>query len=166
MRRSQDGFTIIEVLIVLAIAGLIMLLVFLALPQLQRNGHNSQRKNDVSAILEAISHYELNHSGDFPQCGQGSFPSCYGSNNLLEFSKLTFYTSASPTSQVAVQALPAGGLAGNHTNSNVDTVQVYNHQKCAAGGSSTFSGAGFRDVVALYAVETGTSGNTPQCTEL
>jgi prepilin-type N-terminal cleavage/methylation domain-containing protein len=31
-KRKEDGFTIIEVLIVLAIAGLIMLVVFLAVP--------------------------------------------------------------------------------------------------------------------------------------
>ena len=41
---EQKGFTIIEVMIVLAIAGLIILIVFLAVPALQRNGRNTQQK--------------------------------------------------------------------------------------------------------------------------
>ena len=36
IKKDNKGFTIIEVLIVLAIAGLIMLTVFLAVPSLQR----------------------------------------------------------------------------------------------------------------------------------
>ena len=51
IKNRKDGFTIIEVLIVLAIAGLIMLIVFLAVPALQRNSRNTQRKNDVANIL-------------------------------------------------------------------------------------------------------------------
>ena len=48
--KRDEGFTIIEVLIVLAIAGLIMLIVFLAVPALQRNSRNTQRTNDASLI--------------------------------------------------------------------------------------------------------------------
>lgn len=48
--KSQNGFTIIEVLIVLAIAGLIMLIVFLAVPALQRNQRNNARNSDASRI--------------------------------------------------------------------------------------------------------------------
>lgn len=36
VKNSPRGFTIVEVMIVLAIAGLIMLIVFLAIPALQR----------------------------------------------------------------------------------------------------------------------------------
>jgi prepilin-type N-terminal cleavage/methylation domain-containing protein len=38
LSKKEKGFTIIEVMIVLAIAGLIMLVVFLAVPALQRPG--------------------------------------------------------------------------------------------------------------------------------
>jgi prepilin-type N-terminal cleavage/methylation domain-containing protein len=37
LKNNKKGFTIIEVLIVLAIAGVIMVIVFLAVPALQRN---------------------------------------------------------------------------------------------------------------------------------
>ena len=35
--RKESGFTIVEVMIVLAIAGLILAIVFIAVPALQRN---------------------------------------------------------------------------------------------------------------------------------
>ena len=47
LKKRNQGFTIIEVMIVLAIAGLIMLIVFLAVPALQRNQRNTARKQDV-----------------------------------------------------------------------------------------------------------------------
>jgi prepilin-type N-terminal cleavage/methylation domain-containing protein len=168
VKRSQSGFTIIEVLIVLAIAGLILLLVFLAIPQLQRNSRNSQRKNDVTAILEAVSHYELNHSGDYPDCGHAALPSCYGSGHLFEFSKLSFY---SDDGQAVVVALSPGQKPSDVSSPNPVTdanqVYVYNRQKCPIdnSGTSTDQGAGFSDVVALFAIENAT-GTTPQCMEL
>lgn len=64
--RKQNGFTIIEVLIVLAIAGLIMLIVFLAVPALQRNQRNNARKNDASRIAAAIREYWTNHNNTPP----------------------------------------------------------------------------------------------------
>lgn len=64
--RKQEGFTIIEVLIVLAIAGLIMVIVFLAVPALQRNSKNTQRKNDVSALATAIANFTSNNNGALP----------------------------------------------------------------------------------------------------
>ena len=64
--ESDRGFTIIEVMIVLAIAGLILLIVFLAVPALQRNSRNTQRKNDASKVASLISEYESNNSGSTP----------------------------------------------------------------------------------------------------
>ena len=64
--RKESGFTIIEVLIVLAIAGLILLVVFLAVPALQRNSRNTQAKNAASAILGAVSEFSNNNGGQLP----------------------------------------------------------------------------------------------------
>jgi prepilin-type N-terminal cleavage/methylation domain-containing protein len=60
--RQQHGFTIIEVMIVLAIAGLILLMVFLVVPALQRAARNTQRKNDAAQISAAITNYEVNYA--------------------------------------------------------------------------------------------------------
>lgn len=66
--RNQKGFTIIEVLIVLAIAGLIMLIVFLAVPALQRGQRNNARNADASRIAAAISECIANRNGQTSGC--------------------------------------------------------------------------------------------------
>ncbi|MNQ69846.1 hypothetical protein D3C85_844630 [compost metagenome] len=68
--KSEKGFTIIEVVLVLAIAGLIFLMVFIALPALQRNQRDTARKNDVSTIASGVSAYTGNNRGDFPTADQ------------------------------------------------------------------------------------------------
>ncbi len=59
--KNQKGFTIIEVALVLAIGALIFLVVFLAVPALQRNQRNDAKKRDVSNVVEAIASYISNN---------------------------------------------------------------------------------------------------------
>ena len=66
MLKNKKGFTIIEVVLVLAIAGLIFLMVFLALPALQRNQRDLARKNDARNLLAAIMNYKSNNGGRLP----------------------------------------------------------------------------------------------------
>lgn len=68
-KNSMKGFTIIEVVLVLAIAGLIFLMVFIALPALQRNQRDQARKNDVSVVAAAVTSYSSNNRGAFPDAG-------------------------------------------------------------------------------------------------
>lgn len=63
MKKSQKGFTIIEVALVLAVGALIFLVVFLAVPALQRNSRNDARRRDVSSVVEAISAFSSNNPG-------------------------------------------------------------------------------------------------------
>ena len=64
--RRNKGFTIIETSMVLAIAGLIMAVVFLAIPQLQRSARDSQRKDLVSRMKSEIETYASNNQGTYP----------------------------------------------------------------------------------------------------
>jgi prepilin-type N-terminal cleavage/methylation domain-containing protein len=70
---QQKGFTIIEVVLVLAIAGLIFLMVFLALPDLERARRNTQRKSDAGHILSALESYAANSGGQYPAATQAAF---------------------------------------------------------------------------------------------
>lgn len=63
IEQKKEGFTIIEVVLVLAIAGLIFLMVFIAWPALQRNQRDTQRRNDYSMLSTAISNYIANNGG-------------------------------------------------------------------------------------------------------
>jgi prepilin-type N-terminal cleavage/methylation domain-containing protein len=60
------GFTIIEVLIVLAIAGLVLLIVFFAVPSLQRNQRNTSRTQTVRLIVGTLEEYNQTY-GSYPQ---------------------------------------------------------------------------------------------------
>lgn len=64
--QQKQGFTIIEVVLVLAIAALIFLMVFIALPALQRNQRDTQRTNDLGRFMSAISAYSSNNRGRVP----------------------------------------------------------------------------------------------------
>jgi prepilin-type N-terminal cleavage/methylation domain-containing protein len=61
--NKKRGFTIIEVVLVLAIAGLIFLMVFIALPALQRSQRNTQRRDDYSMLVTAVNSYMSSNNG-------------------------------------------------------------------------------------------------------
>lgn len=65
-KQNKKGFTIIEVVLVLAIGGLIFLMVFIALPALQRSQRNTQREDDLARVLTAVNDYQTNNSGKTP----------------------------------------------------------------------------------------------------
>lgn len=56
-RQQQQGFTIIEVVLVLAIAALIFLMVFVALPALQASQRDTARKNDASIVASGVTKF-------------------------------------------------------------------------------------------------------------
>lgn len=68
--KTKKGFTIIEVVLVLAIAGLIFLMVFVALPALQRSQRDTQRRDDLARVATAITQFQSNNNGRIP--GQGT----------------------------------------------------------------------------------------------
>ena len=64
--KAKKGFTIIEVVLVLAIAGLIFLMVFVALPALQRSQRDTQRRDDMARFLSQLQQYQANNRGKVP----------------------------------------------------------------------------------------------------
>lgn len=65
-QQKNNGFTIIEVVLVLAIAGLIFLMVFVALPALQAGQRDTARKSDASTVLSAVNTYISGNRGNLP----------------------------------------------------------------------------------------------------
>ena len=61
--NSKKGFTINEVVLVLAIAGLIFLMVFVALPALQRSQRDTARRNDLARVDTSLVQYQTNNQG-------------------------------------------------------------------------------------------------------
>ncbi|MEI6581776.1 MAG: prepilin-type N-terminal cleavage/methylation domain-containing protein [bacterium] len=64
--REKDGFTIIEVIIVLVIAAIIMLAVFLVVPQLQRSQRNTRNQAVARQAFAAGEQFAANNNGTYP----------------------------------------------------------------------------------------------------
>lgn len=149
-KSNQKGFSIIEVLIVLAIAGLIMLIVFLAVPALQRNTRNTQRKNDVTALIGALQEYVSNNNGTLPATAAASPDFAKNAKlNIIEQADVKFTNRTA-----ALTAIPTY-VAGDENK-----VQINNYTKCAGNAfAATADSVSKRNVTAVYYVET---TGTPQ----
>lgn len=71
-RGDKNGFTIIEVSLVLAIAGLIFLMIFIALPALRRTQRDSTRRDDMMVFLKELKSFQTNNRGALPT-GTGAY---------------------------------------------------------------------------------------------
>ena len=68
--ESKKGFTVIEVVLVLAIAGLIFVMVFVALPALQRSARDNARRDDMMKFVSEVKRYQTNNRGALPGSGE------------------------------------------------------------------------------------------------
>lgn len=92
--KNNQGFTLIEVLIVLAIASLIILIVFFAIPALKRNARNLQRRSDATHVIQGIKKY-IKSNAAMPSTGAlgaGGSTATIGESGNTTSIKLKFYT--------------------------------------------------------------------------
>ena len=146
LKKRSEGFTIIEVLIVLAIAGLIMLIVFLAVPALQRNSRNTAVKNDVANALGGVAEFQAANSGVMPTAatttaGVVTYTGAAGSNPTT--ARVQGATLVSSTVAAPAAAAPALGSIVISLGFTCTTTNT-------------------RAAAALYAIET-TAGPIRQC---
>lgn len=150
LKKDNKGFTIIEVMIVLAIAGLIILIVLLAIPALQRNGRNTSTKNDASSLAAGISEFKSNNDGKAPASGEIT-----GTGTIT--------IGAASSSQVTVK------VNGNSTFANIavptaaSPLAYQAGSKCNAAGTAVAAGTA-RDIAVLYFIENTGTGAT-KCIE-
>lgn len=154
-QKREQGFTIIEVLIVLAIAGLIMLVVFLAIPALQRNSRNNQRTTDVANILGAVGEYVSNNNGQLPDTDAIG---AKGTDNTV----VVIGGDGDNQVEVNLGYYEASKILLKSTVEDVDqeTVRIVTAATCDGTGASK-TGAPSRGYVASYMLET----NSQQCRE-
>ncbi len=184
-KSNKDGFTIIEVMIVLAIAALILLIVFLAVPALQRTSRNTQRKNDAAAISAALANFLTDNNGTLPVSlglnpndATGTVDICAGGGNAqggvigctttmpIETAKLGIYTAKEIYINTAYTAITVGtpGSTPSATNVNVNSAVVVTGFAC----NTTNTGVGNanpRDMVVIYVTESNSGSGNEQCVE-
>lgn len=112
--NKENGFTIIEVVLVLAIAALIFLMVFVAFPGLQRSQRNNAVKAATGTVVTAVSDYASNNRGMLP-----------GSTDLLEDYVADLKTAGY---LIPVVLAPADNQSFGST---LNTITVYTSAKCS-----------------------------------
>lgn len=143
IHRKDKGFTIIEVVLVLAIAGLIFSMVFIALPALQRSQRDTQRKQDLSRAMTAVTNYAGNNRGSLPT-DWNSFMSQYlttagdsfidpAGRNSGQDSQLKTYT--------FVQNTAVDLTEGFNSDTTQNVIYYTTSSVCGTGGSVTKSGS-------------------------
>ncbi|OYW42267.1 hypothetical protein B7Z28_01655 [Candidatus Saccharibacteria bacterium 32-45-3] len=139
---QKKGFTIIEVVLVLAIAGLIFLMVFIALPALQRGQRDGQRRDDVSRVISQLTSYSTNNRGALPATLDTNFLNNYMKAGDGEFND--------PKSGVTY-TVAGSGVAGDATLPD-GQIQYIRGVKCN-GENATTTGAGVRQAAVRIKLE-------------
>ncbi len=159
LKGKAQGFTIIEVLIVLAIAGLILTIVFVAVPQLQRNTRDSKRQSIATRLSTELQNYASNNQGTFPFVNAGaSFPGfncetgASATNNCRDFYdryvngtvKVNITDPKTGTNAEIFSTTAAGAPGAANWNPTAGLTRVYigAGMKCNGEAFATSSGAG------------------------
>ena len=143
---KQKGFTIIEVVLVLAIAALIFLMVFIALPALQRSQRDTARKNDVSVVASAVSSWQGNNRNS------SSFPAA---SDIKDYA--TNVSGNTDLDLLTVGAKPSADATVVKVNEDA-TVVVYPEAKCnsvRSGGEITLDKGTKRQYAVVTRLESG-----------
>lgn len=150
-QQKTRGFTIIEVVLVLAIAGLIFLMVFIALPALQRSTRDTQRKSDLSRVITALNNYTTNYRGALP-ADLAAYNGTFKSGFLITSSNDSFIDPAgSNSTPPATETSYIFVLSGSGTTSALTTpfgsdttqnrIYVTPNSTCGASGDTVTAGS-------------------------
>jgi prepilin-type N-terminal cleavage/methylation domain-containing protein len=164
--NEKKGFTIVETLIVLAIAALILIIVLIAVPDLQRSAQNSNLRTDAQNVAAAIQTFEGNNQGELP----GSITA---SNGVVTVSASSASgsggTSGIPATghiqaSTTINSLITGPQAQTYSGSNNTTIYVETQAECP---SSVASGTitpktNQRGVAIIFPIDNG-SGYSAGC---
>ena len=85
--RRQKGFTLIELMVVIAIIGLMASTVLVAVQGARAKGRNARRMSDMLQIRNALELYRSSNNNSYPNPGWGWRSQCqwgpYAANNVI-----------------------------------------------------------------------------------
>jgi prepilin-type N-terminal cleavage/methylation domain-containing protein len=115
---KKEGFTLIEVVLVLAIAGLILVVVFLAVGGANRANRDVQRTNEAGQIAAALESYARNNNGNYPLSTDESKMASYLPKDF-DTQTVPKYGTAGPTKAADGESYASGQVCNAAANAMV-----------------------------------------------
>jgi prepilin-type N-terminal cleavage/methylation domain-containing protein len=175
MWQKQKGFTIVELMIVLVIAGVIMSLVFLAVPALQRNSRSTQKRNHIAAIAATLNQYYTTYPNSYEDAicqSIAMYPGFDGNYPKGFYKEKDIHYSINGT-QACIPIPPGGSLPDpgetipNITKENQFGIAIGARcHKDATGNLDGDAVGSIKGVVILFSIENGTASTSKQCQEV
>ena len=105
-KQQSKGFTLIELVIVLAIAALVLAAILLAVGGAQRSQRDTTTKNSAGRLASALQNFASNNGGSFATLPRGTALAASYTTNILDGQ------GGGPTAPAAYPGIPTAG-AGN-----------------------------------------------------
>ena len=154
--NTQKGFTIIEVVITIAIGAAVMALVLNAVAGARRSQRNNARAADVNQVAAGVNQYIATRN---------ELPDTWGKiSAIVDPDKFGHYevSSINPVSTVASKKGPINGTAGNFivwatatandaTALTADEIVVIRQAGCSS--STAYADGGIREMAIVYELE-------------
>lgn len=154
MTKVKKGFTLIEVILVLAIAAMIFLMVLLTLPAVQRAQRDMARKEDVGKMVAAFTEFVGNNRGTQPknavEC-QGGGGSSTDTCELDPYVRLADGGTYSIVGPVASAMTPGTTAPANAAPTN-DNITIYRRANCGTNGD-VVPGTSSRQIAVVVELE-------------
>ncbi len=136
--RNQKGFTLIEILLVVAAIAILAGIVIVAINPGKQLGdtRNAQRRSDVTTLLNAVYQYSIDNNGTLPSgitasstevCASGA-PSCVGFIDLTVLTVNGKYLVGIPSEPQKVNANGAGYRISRNVSGRITVDAQYPEQ--------------------------------------
>lgn len=113
MNQKTKGFTIIELIVVIAIIAVLSSIIIANVNQYTAKARDAKRLGDKNAVIKALTLYASDNGGDFPDYGNSltclgpNGSTCWGNQSGSDFlvSDLRPYLATMPTNNAAIGTL-------------------------------------------------------------
>ncbi|MFA6594390.1 MAG: type II secretion system protein [Candidatus Buchananbacteria bacterium] len=125
MNKKQSGFTLLEVLLVVAIIAILAGIVILALNPSKQLGdaRNAQRRADVNTVLNAVYQYAIDSNGALPAsitsgtaCGVSTQEICRTGGTCAGLTDLSIYLVTSTAKYLVSMPIDPSSTSTNGTS--------------------------------------------------
>lgn len=129
-KRAQ-GFTIVELLIVIVVIGILAAITIVAYNGVQNRALDTRRKSDIASIQKALAQYAAVNDGQYPtsQYGSSSINGSWASS--ADASWASFVTAMKPYANIPKDPVSTPGV---WTGTNGYNYSYYSNTNAACGG--------------------------------